>query len=145
MKKTMLWCVVLLSLCMACVGCIESTDPETGETLYNVDPNTAAKVEVGTEAAVNIATILAAFWPVLLPVAGAGAGALGAWRNMKPKLTEAQTKEELYYKSTASLVSAIETLKVKNPASWEKLKAALAIGPETENVIRALRGLPPKT
>ena len=147
MKKTMLLLVVLIALCVA--GCVESMDPATGETVYNVDPDAAAKVERGVEAGIGVLQALSIFWPELLPagvVIGLG-GALATWRKMKPKLTEAQAREALYFATTEEIVTAIEQYKTDNPAAWKKLGDEIGdkIGPEAENVIRAIRGLKPKT
>jgi len=131
---------------MSAVGCIEHVDPATSETLYRVDPNVVTSVEVGAETAVSIAAILGAIWPALLPIAGAGAGILGAWQRMKPKMLETQRRQDLYYATTEGIVAGVKRFGELHPDSYEVLKERLSktIGPEAENVIRALRGLPAK-
>ena len=142
MKKWILTFVVLLALS----GCRVSKDPVTGEELYSVDPNTAAKVETGAEAAIGIGTVASTFYPVLLPIVTLLSGALVAWRKMKPKLTEAQSEAEMHHSATRAVVGVLEKFKDDNPDEWAKLEERFvkAIGPKTENIIRALRGLPPK-
>lgn len=142
MKKRI--AVVLLLMCLA-YGCIKGTTPE-GKTTYSVDPNKAAKVEKGVETGITVMQALTPFFPWLGAVATGVAGGLGVWKTQKPKFVKEQTRADLYHSVTAGLVTSVETLKIKNPAEYEKLKLILQdkLGPEAENAIRALRGLPPK-
>lgn len=85
-------------------------------------------------------------------IAGIAAGALGAWKKVKPGLTVAKTEAEQYHATSAALVQALESFKETNPTEWDKMGALIAaelnkqgIDPKNiENVIRALRGLPAK-
>lgn len=141
-RKIILTCILLMLM----GGCLSSIDPFTGEKKYRLDPNETAVWEKRGEAAVGIAGILSTFWPALLPFAGYGAHAIKAWKTVKPKLEQAQTEADMYHTSTRSIVLAIDEFKKSNPEDWAKLKDKLekAVGPEVENIIRALRGLPAK-
>jgi len=144
----MLWMAVVIVLCLGVAGCIKSEGPG-GETYYRVDPNIAAEVERDVAVGITILQALSIIWPELLP-AGlliATGGGLAVWKKLKPQLTEAQTRQALYYATTEGVVGAIEQFKETNPTEWKKLKKQLddLVGPEAENVIRALRGLPAKT
>ena len=114
------------------------------------DPNNAPKVaaaEATAEGAVGILQGLAAVWPGAAVGAVSLATALRAWRNAKKQLATSESTGAQYYHVTESLVGAINDYRSKNPEKWESLKVALesAVGPEAENVIRAIRGLPVKT
>jgi len=161
MRKILIMVVLLVALS----GCLkqETTEPNSGKviTTYQIDSNSAAKLEAtATQAQAIAATVAAAAIPLApvfpwAPVAGGIAttiagilgAALGTWAKIKPKLIEAQTKQQIYYNATSSVVTAIESYKTAYPDQWTSLEAQLikAIGPEAENVIRALRGLPAKT
>ena len=146
MKKLIVCVVMLAVLCVA--GCITSVDSE-GKKTYRIDPNESAKYEGGAE---GVAALLQALSP-FVPYVGTGSlailTALGIYRGkIKPKLETAQTEADLYHTSTHTLVAVIEEIKVKQPELWEKLKPFLndtQMGQNTENVIRALRSLPPKS
>ena len=144
MKKGML--ILLLGLFLI-VGCqkITTTDPNTGivTTQYAIDPNGTAKPEAIAEIGLVISTGLGAFFPLAAAIAGILGGVLATWKKYKPQLTAAQKSETLAYNATSSLVGLIEDLKDMNPETWEALKTKLKIGPEVENVIRSIRGLPP--
>lgn len=132
-------------------GCVTGVDPVTGEKTYAVDPNN--KVVLGAEAAAQGATAVGGFFgPVGGLIAGIAAGALGAWRQIKPKLLQARTKAAHYYATAAATVEGIEQFKTASPESWtllgEKIGEQLTkqgVDPKViDNVIRALRGLPEK-
>ena len=127
-------------------GCVTSIDPETGAKGVSVDPNVAAQIEGGSAAAVGILTVLGSMWPILIPIATGIGGVMGALRTSKPKLVAAQSEASMYYSATEAIVNAIEGFKDVCPDEWKKLEQSLAksIGPKAENLIRALRGLPPK-
>jgi hypothetical protein len=134
------WLILLIML-FFCNGCEEL------KRAASADPNTTLAIEGAAEAGVGILQALSVLWP------GAAAGAAGlgvalkAWRNAKGKLSESETNSEQYYHATESLVAAIGDYKTANPDKWAEMKGKLegAIGPEAENVIRAIRGLPAKT
>lgn len=135
---------VALVLCLV-VGCIQQQD-ETGEPTVVIDPEVVATIDGVAEfgdVAVAVAGPLSIYWPPAAGIAGIIAGVVGAWRKMKPKLTKAETEASKAYVVTEAIVYAIEEFKKTNRDDWEKLKSQLTktIGPETENVIRALRGL----
>jgi len=148
MRRTMVYwlAALLLTFLPLMGGCRVTTDPETGEKLVQVDPNTAAKIETGASAAATGLTVLSPFVPWLTPVAGIVAGVLGAWLKIKPKLTAAQSDATMYHSATESIVLALESFKTSNPTEWRKLSKILGdnTGVRTENVVRALRGLPAK-
>lgn len=127
-------------------SCAVSTDPQTGEKRVAIDSNVAGQIETGAQTAVSILTILGVLWPVLIPVGTGIAAGLGTWAKVKPKLTKAQSETAMYHSATQSVVTGIEDFKAKYPNEWIKLeeKLAKAIGPEAENIIRALRGLSPR-
>lgn len=143
MKKMLIVMIMLL----ACSGCMKEiiTDPNTGEatTKYSIDAEKAEKIESGAEAAQGVAGAVGLVYPVGTFIAGVIGTGLALWRKYKPALIQAQKKEEIAYNATTSLVGLIEDLKEVSPDTWEKLKKKLKIGPEVENVIRAIRGLPP--
>lgn len=127
-------------------GCLMRIDPITGERTYQIDPNAIPAYEETAEAAIGILAILSTIWPVLLPAVGIAAGVYGTWKKVKPQLATAQSEAAMYHTATKSVVTAIENFKINNPKEWLILEERLkkAIGPNAENVIRALRGLPPK-
>ncbi len=136
---------LLLVLVLFCAGC-EITKDATGEKQVRIDPNQAAKVEAAVEGGIGVLEALAALWPLAGTGAVGLAAALAAWRKAKARLTESQTETEMYHSATAALVAAIKDYRETNPETWDKLKLKLegAVGPDAENIIRALRGLPPK-
>ena len=117
-----------------------------GETKYSLDPNAAVKVEQAVEVAGGIATLLVPFLPWLAPIITAGGGAYATYKTQKPKLVKAQTESEAWHNAASTMVLTFEKFKKTNPAEAEKLSAKFAdtMGIDVENVIRALRGLPPK-
>lgn len=139
-KKLLTWLTILLFSALVVSGCEEL------KRAAQADPNTTEALEGAAEAGVGILQALAVLWP------GAAAGAAGlgvalkAWRSAKKNLATSETNSEQYYHATESLVEAIHNYREENPDKWKKLKAELkeAIGPEAENVIRAIRMLPPK-
>ncbi len=143
MKKILLSMILLLSVCVS--GCTKSIGPD-GETVYNADPCTVAQFEKGTEAGINILTILSTFWPALIPVATAGAGIYGTWKRVKPKLTKSRTEANLYHTTAHTVVAVIDDIKIKNPDLWAKIKPFMVdsqMGKNVTNAILALRGKPP--
>jgi len=143
--KKLLICMVLLVVALVVAGCVPGTDPNTGAKTWRFDPNAAATAEKYVETGTSIMTVLAPIFPVLYPVLLITGGVLAGWRKMKPKVTKAQNRAELCHTAIESLVVAIEELKEVSPESWEKLKEKIKVGPEIENIIRAIRLLPPKT
>jgi len=149
MKKWFKVLLLAVVLSVGLTGCVESTDPASGETQYALDAEKAAEVEKYVETGITVLMALSVIWPGLIP-AGLAAiliGALAAFRKIKPQLVDAKSEAEQYHSTTASVVAAIEAFKESNPDDWTKLEEKLkkALGPAAENIIRALRGLPPIT
>ena len=135
MKKILLLSLVM---CLAAAGCV--TNPQTGQR--ELDPNITATVDtitVPAQQAVELATPFAAsLYPPAAAILGVIGLGLAAWNKRKANNS---------YTLTETVVSAIEAWKAENPNDWAKLQEKLSklIGPEAENVIRAMRGLPEKT
>jgi len=152
--KWCLWLAMTLGLTLGMAGCRKATDVDTGKQFWTVDPNKAQKIEQGAEAAGRILAILGILWPVLLPAGAGVAGALAVWRKYKPKLTQAESEALLYHTLGSVTVDGIEEFKKLYPEEWKKLiveleavKGKILSAEERrkiENLIRALRGLPPK-
>lgn len=143
MKKLIVLAVVLVLLCGSC----EKAVNDAGQITYRLDPNTAAQLEKGGETAIDIMQILGAIWPPLAIAGSIGGTALASYKKLKPKWTTAQSEANLYHTATHHIVVMIEDLKKNHPEIWKdevKPKLDKAMGPEIENVIRSLRGLPPK-
>ncbi len=140
MKCKLLLVMMLIGLC----GCVK--DVKDGKTTYRLDPNEAAKYEQGIEIAGGIMQLLVPFFPWLVAPLLAGGTAYATYKTQKPKFIKEQNRADLYHHAADSLVVAVEKFKETNPAEYDKLKGTLEdkIGREAENVIRALRGLPPK-
>jgi hypothetical protein len=141
MRTRILLASVVLLLC---VGCLTSLDPNTGQTIYRLDPNVVGSVETVVETGISVGGLLGAIFPVILPFVTLAGGIYGTWKKIKPQVTKAQTEATLYHTAVASLVEAIEDYKEFDPDGWENLKDKIKVGDKVENVIRALRGLPPK-
>ena len=146
MKKLLL--IVLLFL----AGCKVATNEE-GKKTYQLDPNTTASVETGAEGAAGILTVLTPFLGPSATIAATGIlTALGVWRKLKPRFVAAQDKATMAHTVAGSLVGSIEILKKSYPEDWKHLEPTIvstleASGVDTQvldNVIRGLRGLPPK-
>lgn len=146
--------MLIMAVLLVISGCVTEVDPETGEKFTRLDPEVSQRVEKVTEAVpvirqgLDVAAIL---WPSAAGVLGIIAGAVGAAKKAankyQPELDESRHRARQYHTATAAVVSAIEEFKRTNSDDWEKLEHKLAqhIGPEAENVIRALRGLPDKS
>ena len=140
------WVLVVCVLSLT-AGCVTSVDPATGEKTYAVDPNMSTQVEGVAQAVGSLASLLGSTGAL---VGGVILGAVGAWRKVKPSLTEARTQAEHYHAATTATVEAIEQFKESAPEAWTQLGELIdgrlskqGIDPKTvENVIRAIRGLP---
>ena len=145
--------LVVLSTAMLAVmyGCIQHTDPTTGIKTWVLDPNVVGTVDTAANAAEQVAPTLIALsvlWPPLAAVGGIILGVVGMWKKLKPQVAKEQSKAEIAYTATSVLVNVIEDLK-SNKELWALLKPKLQerfgeLGTSIENVIRAIRGLPPK-
>lgn len=149
-----LWLIVMVVLTLCLAGCRKATDVDTGKPFWTVDPNKAQKIERVADTASQILAILGVLWPALLSVGTGVAGALAVWRKYKPKLTQAESEALLYHTLGSVTIDGLEEFKKLYPEEWKNLLAELEavkgkiLSPEErrkiENLIRALRGLPPK-
>jgi hypothetical protein len=137
--------VFVLGVTLLFVGCIKSID-SSGKTTYAFDPNKGMAVQKGLDVAAGTATGVSAVWPPAAIIGVILTGLAGVWRKTNPVLAAATSEQQKYYDVSASVVAAIEAFKDAAPTEYEKLKAELvkAVGPNAENVIRAIRNLPPK-
>jgi hypothetical protein len=133
------------------VGCKTVTDAVTGQQTRVLDPD--SPIVTGGEAAAEVAAGIAPFLgPMGAVVGGVLLGVLGAWRKIKPSLTEARTQAEHYHAVAAATVTGIEKFKESDPEAWNALAQRLTdtmqqqgVDPRLmENIIRGLRGLPAK-
>lgn len=146
MFKRIMWLTIVIFVGLAVFGCTVGSDPN-GVPTVRIDAEKAEQFEKGAEAGISIMTALEVVWPGAAVLSTALATALAAWRNQKGKVIIEQSKAKMYHSASAGLVEAIADYRENNPNAWGKLKEELeaAIGPEAENVIRAIRGLPEKT
>lgn len=144
--------LLIIAMLFLFTGCITET-ADDGTTTKVLDPNTVANIESGVESGALIAELLAPLLgPVSYLIGGGLLTALGVWRKVKPRIMDAEGKAEVGHAVTASLVEAIEVLKREHPDKWlilkPKIDAAIAkSGMDSavlENIIRGIRGLPPK-
>lgn len=138
--------VIVLMCLLSLSGCVATIDPTTGGKLYSLDPNAVSIIEPIVKGGLTIGAILATIFPgsSIITVGLAAIGSIFAtWKRMKPRVTKAQGRAELCHTSTAALVTAIEEYKKIDPKGWEALKKEIKVGPEVENIIRAIRNLPP--
>ena len=140
MKKRLFVLLIVLGLC----GCIKEI--RDGQTTYRLDPNEAAKYEQTVEVSGSILQALVPIFPWLAPIVAGGAGVYATYKQQKPKFLAEQSRADMYHNTAGSLVAIVEKFKETNPAEYEKLRDKLedTIDKDVENVIRALRGLPPK-
>ncbi len=142
MKKWLL--LVAMLLCLSVGGCVE------GETDGHVrlDPNTAEQFEDVAEGAVGIVTALSLLFPYLVPFAAGGAGILGTWKRLKPKLTAVQVENDNLAWGGELLAEALEGIKEDYPETWAKvgpgIHRAIKSSLSLENAIREFRHLAPK-
>jgi len=144
-----MWLVLGLLLWVG--SCVETTDPNTGQKKTHLDPN--SKALQAAEGGVELTgAILPLAGPAGALIGGLLLGALGAWRKIKPSLTEAKAEAAQYHAVAAGTVTALEEWKKLAPTQWDQLGTLIKAQMEkqgispllVENVIRGLRGLPPK-
>jgi len=133
-------------------GCMQRTDPVTGEVSTVIDPNKVAAVE-GVVTVVGTTGV--AFAPVF-PIAGAVGTALlgmfGTWLKMKPGIVAAENRNELSYEAGKVMAEFVEHIKTTYPDKWDdeagawlKNRKDLAkLTHDAENLIRGWRQLLPK-
>lgn len=150
--------LIVSSICMLLLmpfipSCLK-TQHADGTATVSADPCTVDALVKGGETAVGIMTLLSPFFPYLIPITTGLTGVIATLKTQKPKLVKAQTKQKMYHTVAASAVLAIDNLTKTNPGlaaslleEMERVKNKL-ISPEdrakVENIIRALRGKPPK-
>ncbi len=140
MKK---WIIGIVLLCLF-AGCIEIFDPNTGGTYKQLDPNVVVDIQTGLSVTSGAAQAVSPIWPpATLVVALAGLAAVVVEKLGKKKL---RTKAEGVATAGGAIVRSIESYKIAQPKEWKELKLYLLdrLGPGSENIIRAWRGLPPK-
>ena len=152
--------LIICSVCMLMLlpSCVreQKVDQATGQTttVVSADPCAIDTLVKGGDMAVGIMTLLTPFFPYLAPITTGVAGIVLTLKQQKPKLVKAQTKQKMYHTVASSAVLAIDNYAKANPAQvaslleeMERVKNRI-ISPEDrasiENVIRALRGKPPK-
>jgi hypothetical protein len=156
------FCLVVLSL----TGCQSRTrdihgDPNDPNKVtatvseHRIDPNVAAKVE-GVATVIQVGASAGSGLPVVGPALGGLAGiilaGLTAYRKYGPVLTQYKSDYEQANAVASASVSTIEELKKLSPETWDNLRKTMSaeLGKHgidvaiLENVIRGLRGLPPK-
>lgn len=151
MRARTLQAIVVGMILFGVVGCTAITDPNTGETVRVLDPNSPI-VTTGEAVAQGVSAIGPFFGAAGGLIAGIAAGALAAWRKIKPALASATTQAEQYHATAAAAVTAMEEFKAVSPEAWSKLGTLVSDqltkqgldAKVIENVIRGLRGLPAK-
>lgn len=137
-----------LLLVLASLSCLKSED---GSVI--VDPNAVAKIEAGVDAGAAMSQLLAPLiGPFAYLISGGLLTALGIWRRVKPQIMAAKGEAVVANSTSFAIVEAIELLKKDHPETWAQLSpkitemvAKSGMNPTIiENVIRGLRGLPPK-
>lgn len=127
---------------IGCVMLFTGCGPELVETAN--DPKVTA-IESAAEGVVGVVGALGTLWPALIPVAAGGAGVLGAYKRLKPKILEANKDNEKYYAAGSTLATILEDIKVNEPEVWAKVGPKIADATKTagdiENTIRGFRGL----
>lgn len=141
MRKLFLSVTLLTVLMLGFSGCEVFTEG-------GIDPNRVAEFEQGGKAVIDVLQVLSVFVPGLIPVATAATGIFVTWKKMKPKLTDAQVKENMANNAGMVLAELVEEIKQKNPETWAKhkddFKKAIGVGTVVEQTIRGFRGLNPR-
>jgi len=152
MNKRTLTFVLTLSLLVAVGGCevTKTVDPNTGETerTFKLDQEQADEIESAAETLITTGAAASGFLPWLTPLVAAAAAGLATWRKIRPKLNEATTARDAYFKGGEVLATALDDVKTNQPEVWAKIAPVIesASGPvgHVENAIRGFRHLPPK-
>ena len=152
LSKAILTPIVLALIAVICLsGCVNATNPVTGQTYQTIDPNIAAKIDkIADRIAVAIPVAAGGFaiFPWLTLVTGIAGGALAAWKKYSGDLKDLSTdvvtqsnKSQLYYNTITSIATGVENFKKSNPVEWETLKKTLSdtIGKKAEAVIDGVR------
>jgi hypothetical protein len=149
MRKTWLviFSVIWVSIACCLAGCGLMQTQDDGTFVVDVEKVEQLDAAATTAEAAGQIAILSSMWlPVLGPIGGLLVGAAGAWRNMKPKVEQAQSEAEIATAAGEATSSAIDAFKEKYPDDWAKLEAFFMKyhGQSAENFYRGLRGLPQK-
>lgn len=131
------WLLVASCIIVLCIaGCISSVDPATGHRLYQLDPNNGIVKFVDfvlgavPVVAPAVTGILSVFFPYAVPVVtaigGILAGVAAMWKNLKPKVTQAQTLATQATNLLGAGIEAFEHYKTTNPEGWECLRKKFA-------------------
>lgn len=129
--------IVIMLFTISLIGC--QTNPTTGQ--WEISPGASEKIDsitIPAEENIDSLTAMAtAIWPPAAGILGLIGIGLGAWNKRSANNS---------YGLTECLVTAIDKWKEKNPDNWDGLEAEFdkLIGPDAENVIRAIRKLPAK-
>ena len=139
MKNWMIW-IPITALCML-AGCATT---QTGETIMT--PETVEAIDAVAAVAEPLGISLGILFPSFAAFGGVLAGIAGAWRKMKPELSQARGQAHLATLAGQATSVAIEEFKKNHPDEWGTLSDFLEKhhGTTTDNFYRALRGLPPK-
>jgi len=130
--KTWMYILILL---VVVGGCVTGDDGKR-----TLDPNIEAAADKVADVgliAVSAGQAFSGLWPPLAGVLTVASLIFGGWKSRKASNA---------YGLTQALVTSIEAWKKERPDDWLYLEAKLtkAIGPQAENIIRAMRGMPAK-
>lgn len=147
--------VLLFVVCMALGGCV-AKKMDDGTTKFNLLPEWGKKLDQAEQAGEGILGLLTVLSPLFGPAGGIAVGGLATGltilKKARPKLKDAQDRHQLANTVAAITVDALDQIKKDHPKVWEKTAIKLQkeceeSGVDTKlvkNVIRGLRGLPPK-
>ena len=135
MKKVIVMSVLMMVFCVGCAAFQELTGADVGD----VDKMSDTAAATG-ELLAGLATVFGV--PILSLIGGGLIAGAKVWRNMKPKIEEAETEADMYHDVAEVLINNIEDIKNNQPELWAKIKPFIAskqVGNVTA-VVRALRG-----
>ncbi len=151
---------------IVCAGCQTRILPVHGDpndpnrvtsnvTERRIDPNIAGKIVTGgqiVQGGAAAGTGIPVVGPILGLLAGLISAGLGVWAKIGPQLTQYKSDYEQANAVAQASVTTIEELKKAYPEVWAKLSDTMKEQLEhsginfniLDNIIRGLRGLPPK-
>ncbi len=135
MKKVIVMSVLMMVFCVGCAAFQELTGADVGD----VDKMSDTAAATG-ELLAGLATVFGV--PILSLIGGGLIAGAKVWRNMKPKIEEAENEADMYHDVAEVLINNIEDIKNNQPELWAKIKPFIAskqVGNVTA-VVRALRG-----
>jgi len=135
MKKYLL-CVLLVAALCTIVGCMSVVDPETGETLYNMTPAAAEKIDAVGGTVEAIGPAVTAGVGIINPAAGVIAGIVvtllstlyGCYKKWKQPLLATTDKLDKVSMGARIAASIIDEVVKPNKDAWAKAKEALQKG-----------------